>query len=110
MQRLGVSAGMDLSDGLSLDLRRLCLESKVSAELDGDLPIAPGATLEEALHGGEDYELLFTAWSRAKIPHEIGSLPITRIGTITSGRPGHIRFEGRSLKPEGFDHFYERSR
>jgi thiamine-monophosphate kinase len=110
LQRLGVSAGMDLSDGLSLDLQRLCLESKVSAELDNDLPIAPGATLEEALHGGEDYELLFTAWSRARVPQKIGSLPITRIGTITSGRPGHIRFDGRPLKPEGFDHFHEKSR
>ena len=110
LQRLGVSAGMDLSDGLSLDLRRLCLESKVSAELDSDLPIAPGATLEEALHGGEDYELLFTAGSRARVPQRIDSLPITRIGTITSGRPGHIRFDGRPLKPEGWDHFHEKSR
>ncbi len=42
LRRLGVSAGMDLSDGLSLDLHRLCLESSVSAELEPDLPIAPG--------------------------------------------------------------------
>jgi thiamine-monophosphate kinase len=110
LQRVGVSAAMDVSDGLSLDLRRLCLESNVSAELDGDLPIAPGATLEQALHGGEDYELLFTAWSRAKIPKQIDSLPITRVGTITSGRPGYIRFDGRQLKPEGFDHFHGKSR
>jgi thiamine-monophosphate kinase len=110
LQRVGVSAAMDVSDGLSLDLRRLCLESKVSADLDGDLPIAPGATLYEALHGGEDYELLFTAWSRAKIPQQINGVPITRIGSITSGRPGHVRFDGRPLKPEGFDHFHEKSR
>jgi thiamine-monophosphate kinase len=109
LQRIGVSSCMDLSDGLSLDLHRLCLESRVSAELDGKLPIAPGATLEEALHGGEDYELLFTAWSRAKIPQHINGLRITRIGKVTPGRPGQIRFRARLLKPEGFDHFHAKS-
>ena len=110
LQRIGVSACMDLSDGLSLDLHRLCLESKVSAELDRKLPIARGATLEQALHGGEDYELLFTAWSRAKVPQLINGVRITRIGKITQGRPGQIRFRGRSLKPDGFDHFHATQR
>jgi len=45
LRRIGVSACMDLSDGLSLDLARLCLESNVSAELDTSIPVAPGATL-----------------------------------------------------------------
>ena len=59
---------MDLSDGLSLDLARLCSESKVSAELTGKLPVAKGASLNEALNGGEDYELLFTAPANLEIP------------------------------------------
>ncbi len=50
---------MDLSDGLSLDLHRLCVASGVAAEMDR-VPVVRGATVERALHGGEDYELLFT--------------------------------------------------
>ncbi|HEX4164482.1 MAG TPA: thiamine-phosphate kinase [Bryobacteraceae bacterium] len=100
--RLGVSSCMDLSDGLSLDLMRLCRASKVGAELDGQLPIAKGATLDEALHGGEDYELLFTAAKR--LPKQIAGLSITRIGTVRSG-PALIRLNDRPLKEAGFDHF-----
>src|SRR5688572_33436302 len=53
------SACMDLSDGLSIDLYRMCEASGVSARLN-HVPVATGATLEQALHGGEDYELLYT--------------------------------------------------
>ncbi len=105
LRRLGVVAGMDLSDGLSLDLRRLCLESHVSADLDRDPPIARGATLAQALHGGEDYELLFTAPPGIRVPAKLGGLDLTPIGVIGVGRPGSIRFRGRLLKPKGFDHF-----
>ncbi len=105
LRRLGVKAAMDLSDGLSLDLRRLCVESKVSAEIDSDLPIAPGAGLDEALHGGEDYELLFTAPPRMRLPANVDSLAITRIGVITPGKSGSVRFGPRILKPKGLDHF-----
>lgn len=109
LRRLGIAAGIDLSDGLSLDLQRLCLESEVGAELMNALPIAPGASLDEALHGGDDYELLFTASPRALVPKQIGDLPITRIGNIRSGRPGRIWFNGSLLKPTGFDHFHDSS-
>lgn len=105
LRRIGVSACMDLSDGLSLDLARLCRESDVSAELDGALPLAPGATLDEGLHGGEDYELLFAAPPQKRIPSHIGNLRVTRIGQIASGRPGLVRLHGRRVKSEGFDHF-----
>lgn len=105
LRRLGASAGMDLSDGLSLDLHRLCLESRVSAELDADLPIAPGASLEEALHGGEDYELLVTMPPKKKAPKKVAGLPLTRIGRIVEGHAGQIHFRGRLLKEKGFDHF-----
>jgi thiamine-monophosphate kinase len=95
------TAAMDLSDGLSLDLRRLCLASGVSASLTGKLPIASGATLDQALHGGEDYELLFTARSSTR-KRIAGS---TEVGVIQSGEPGLILFEGKPLLPGGFDHF-----
>ena len=56
----GAHAMIDVSDGLALDLHRLADSSGVGFRLD-DVPVAPGATLEEALGGGEDYELLITA-------------------------------------------------
>jgi thiamine-monophosphate kinase len=56
----GVHAMMDLSDGLALDLHRLCDASGVGFAL-GEVPVARGATLEEALAGGEDYELLIVS-------------------------------------------------
>jgi thiamine-monophosphate kinase len=105
LHRLLASACMDLSDGLALDLHRLCLESRASAELNGTLPVARHASLDEALYGGEDYELLFTAPPQARIPAEITGVPITCIGRITLGNPGKIQYDNRPLPPGGFDHF-----
>jgi thiamine-monophosphate kinase len=90
------SACMDLSDGLSIDLHRLCLASGVSATLSA-VPVAPGATEEQALHGGEDYELLIV--SPVQIPDTI------RIGSIVAGTPGVISYRGTVLEPKGYDHF-----
>jgi thiamine-monophosphate kinase len=66
----GIASSMiDLSDGLSTDLAHICEESGVGAEIEAaSLPVAAGATLEQALHGGEDYELLFTASERKRVP------------------------------------------
>jgi thiamine-monophosphate kinase len=89
---------MDLSDGLSLDLHRLTKASEVAAVLDCGLPVLPGATLEQALHDGEDYELLYTAPPRVRVPGH-------RIGTIVAGRPGSVTFMGLPLQPAGYDHF-----
>jgi thiamine-monophosphate kinase len=105
LRKLGATSCIDLSDGLSLDLARLCRESKAGAKLDGALPLARGASVEEALHGGEDYELLFTARPWAKIPKRIGRLPVTRIGTMVQAKAGQVWFGGRLLRPGGFDHF-----
>ena len=93
------TACIDLSDGLSLDLHRLCVASGVAAEIDR-VPVARGSTMERALHGGEDYELLFTMPARAKAP-----AGTTRIGTIVRGGAGAMLFEGRPLEPRGWDHF-----
>jgi thiamine-monophosphate kinase len=103
--RLGATSCMDLSDGLSIDLHRLCVESRVSAELDGDLPLFPGASVAQALHGGEDYELLFTLPAGTKAPRSIAGVPLTRIGTIRRGHVGRIKIEGFELQPLGYDHF-----
>jgi len=106
------SAAIDVSDGLSTDLRHLCDESGVAAEVEaGALPISAGATIEQALHGGEDYELLFTARLDAKVPRKIAGVAITRIGQmvkrssklpiVTLVTPG-----GREpLEAQGWQHF-----
>jgi thiamine-monophosphate kinase len=106
-EKVRASAAIDLSDGLSLDLHRLCLESGLSATIDAPdaLPVFPGASLEQALHGGEDYELLFTARLRAKVPASFEGLRLTRIGTMRKGRPGAVFLEGAPLPPLGYDHF-----
>ena len=103
-EKLRATAAMDLSDGLSLDLHRLCRASGVAADI-GEPPRFPGATLEQALDGGEDYELLFTVRPRAAVPNRFGSLPLTRIGVIRKGRAGEVRLAGRLLPPLGYDHF-----
>jgi len=100
------TACMDLSDGLSADLPRLCRESGVAAAIDRPLPAAPGATLDDVLHAGEDYELLFTA---RNAPRCHRGVPLTRIGTILRGRPGKVTCFGRPLAPLGYDHFRNRS-
>jgi len=97
---------MDLSDGLSLDLHRLCLASGVSAEITAP-PLFPGATLAQALDGGEDYELLFSVPARTRVPEAFESIPLTRIGSIRKGRPGRVTMDGAPLAPLGWDHFRE---
>ena len=101
--RGGATAAMDLSDGLSLDLHRLCLASGLRAEI-APPPVYRGATLAHAIHGGEDYELLFTAPSRVRVPDAFEGLPLTRIGTMRKGAAGAVEMDGQPLPPLGFDH------
>jgi thiamine-monophosphate kinase len=93
---------IDLSDGLSLDLHRLCVESKVAAEIER-VPVASGSTLERALHGGEDYELLFTLPPGTPAPHGT-----TRIGSIVAGNATKVLLRGQPLAARGWDHFKTR--
>ena len=114
------TAMMDLSDGLSSDLPRLCKASAVGARIQRELlprvAIAGRHSLkrfdatEFALHGGDDYELLFTAAPKtvARIPSTIGRVLITRIGEITSHKS--ILLTGESgvtekLQNKGWDPF-----
>jgi thiamine-monophosphate kinase len=113
LQRRGIaSAAIDISDGLSTDLAHLCEESGVAAEIDAEaLPIAPGATIEQALHGGEDYELLFAAPPGARVPAVISGVPIAQIGRIVRRRKGspqilvHTKEGPEALEPRGWKHF-----
>ncbi|HEY1808469.1 MAG TPA: thiamine-phosphate kinase [Acidobacteriaceae bacterium] len=111
-------AAIDISDGLSTDLTHLCQESGVAALLDEELlPIHPLAgscpdALKLALHGGEDYELLFTAGSSLRVPRSIAGVPVHRIGTIRRRRPGQplilLKTRDGSLQPvtaAGWQHF-----
>jgi thiamine-monophosphate kinase len=114
-ERRLVSALIDLSDGLSTDLARLCQASGVGACLWSDhIPGPRLADRQESLnlilHGGEDYQLLFTVSPRkvSRIPSHFRRLPLSRIGEIQK-RSG-IRLAGadgslRPLTPAGWDYF-----
>jgi thiamine-monophosphate kinase len=105
------TAVIDVSDGLSTDLHHLCEESGLAAEVDVHaLPIDARATLEQALHGGEDYELLFTASPRTRLPLHLGGVAVHAIGRMKkrSRRPQVELLDGRSrsaLLAQGWDHF-----
>jgi thiamine-monophosphate kinase len=118
LKRRLATACIDTSDGLSTDLAHLCTSSGMEAELDISLlPAHPfTATLDDAaqiaamLHGGEDYELLFTASAKTKMPRSIAGIPITRIGRILKQQKNKpqmtifsedTRFE---LQPQGWEH------
>ena len=103
-EKLRATAAIDISDGLSLDLERVCLASGVAADITMP-PGFPGATPEQVLHGGEEYELLFFVRAGTAVPARFEGLPLTRIGTAVSGVPGEIRLDGMPLAVRGFDHF-----
>ncbi len=100
---LRATAAIDISDGISLDLRRMCKASGLNAEIDAP-PLFPGATLDQALHGGEDYELLFTAPPETRVPAKAAGVKLTCIGAMRKGKPGSVRLNGKPLPPLGYDH------
>ena len=108
------SAMIDISDGLSTDLAHICEESSVGAEIQAEaIPLANiGRAQEEvdlrfALHGGDDYELLFTAPRGKSIPARIAGVPIAQIGRITRSRRVVLISKGvrSDLIPQGWEHF-----
>jgi thiamine-monophosphate kinase len=106
------SAMIDISDGLSTDLSHICEESKVGALVYASrIPVAKRATLDDALYGGDDYELLFT--SAKLIPSAIAGVSITEIGEIVNRSGMWIQDERgrtRRLKAQGWEHFAEESK
>ncbi len=109
------SAMIDTSDGLSTDLAHLCDESGVGAEIETEaIPRArvgqPSreVELELVLHGGEDYELLFTVPPGKRVPPSIAGVPISHIGHITRRRKIFLMDRAGSkleLELGGWEHF-----
>lgn len=119
-ERRLATAAIDISDGLSTDLFRLCEASKVGASIQADaiprpeMPSSgrwsPAQLLSFALNGGEDYKLLFTAppAKAKKLPVSFRGTRLHRIGEISRSRAlvlvdaaGHEK----PLTPRGYDHF-----
>ncbi len=100
-----VTAMMDVSDGLLLDAARLAAASGVAVDLRrADVPVSDfyrsrrGDDLDLALHGGEDYVLLFTA-----PPAEPPPVRAWRVGHCAPG--AGLRLDGEPARPQGYDHF-----
>lgn len=104
-----VTAMTDISDGLSTDLSHILESSQVSARIyASSVPLAEGVSLDLALHGGEDYELLMTA--TAALPPQVRGIRVTRIGEIIESAGTHQAWivsesEERLLEPSGWNHF-----
>jgi thiamine-monophosphate kinase len=113
LRRRLATACIDISDGLSVDLLHLCEESNLSAEIDmAVIPIGAAATLEQALHGGDDYELLFTANPRTRLPKQLGGVAIQPIGRMIARQKGKTRMvlvnehgQRTALVVKGWQHF-----
>jgi thiamine-monophosphate kinase len=123
----GVSAMLDVSDGIASDLERLAEQSRVQVEARLDeLPLDEGVTeiaaavgmdpLDVGAGAGEDYELLFTAAAGARDAVEragasAGS-PVTWIGAVASAGEPAVRLldgTGRPRRPDGWDHLRSRA-
>ncbi|HEY4758491.1 MAG TPA: thiamine-phosphate kinase [Chthoniobacterales bacterium] len=119
-QNFSIHAMMDLSDGLGADLPRLARTSKVGFKVELEkLPVAPGATIDNAISEGEDYELLFAISPRetTRLEREwrrqFPKLQLTRIGSLNrkspvtdaKQRPG-FSITNRKL-PRGYVHFQQ---
>jgi thiamine-monophosphate kinase len=123
-RRRAASSAMDISDGLSTDIARLCAASQVGAKIYANripsvaVPAAAAKKLgnrkldplQLALHGGEDYELLFTVSPRdaKKLREAPGAPELMAIGEITHNKSiVLVDSDGgsQSLKPSGWDPF-----
>lgn len=115
----GVRTAIDTSDGLVSDMKQICRASQVGARIEVDrVPVQPlvkanfgDKSLEMALSGGEDYELLFTGSAEVidRVKKAV-SCPVTVIGEIAAERVGEVTLidkKGNPFEPgkAGWEHF-----
>ena len=124
VQKEIATSAIDISDGLSTDLSHICEESGVGAALESErIPIHISAqklsrkerstevgrrqSQQLALHGGEDYELLFTAPKSKLIPQRIAGVKVTRIGEVLGEKKMYVMQNGKRtiLIPQGWQYF-----
>jgi thiamine-monophosphate kinase len=111
-QNEAATAAIDISDGLSTDLGHICEESGVGALVnEAAIPRPSGlptSSLHYALHGGEDYELLFTTLPSRSLANKIAGVRVTRIGEIIRGQDMYLvdsHGQRKRLQPRGWEHF-----
>jgi thiamine-monophosphate kinase len=118
------NSAIDISDGLSTDLSHICEESGVGAAIDAEaIPIHSAARrmltryptrsdlpVQLALHGGEDYELLFTAPKSKRVSSKIAGVKVTKIGEILGEKKMCLVQNGKRslLAPHGWQYFQSR--
>jgi thiamine-monophosphate kinase len=104
LAKLGAHAMIDVSDGLATDAGHLARASGVRIEIElAALPLAPGATVEQAAAGGEDFELLACLPAGGQRP------PLTTsIGRVVDGPSGAVLLDdaGRAVELTGYEHFF----
>jgi len=108
-KNFSIHAMMDLSDGLGVDLPRLARASKAGFEIElNNVPLSHGATIDNAISDGEDYELLFaiSPRDRKRLEREwrkkFPRLPLTRIGSLSQ-----LPTKNYQLLPGGYVHFQQ---
>ncbi|MFN7170911.1 MAG: thiamine-phosphate kinase [Candidatus Omnitrophota bacterium] len=108
-----INAMIDLSDGLSSDLFHILKENKKGAIIfKEEIPLSPKASFEQALHEGEDFELLFTLTEkeagRISAEKKRINFPISFIGKIIEGEKMWLyskKGDFKAIEPQGFRHF-----
>ncbi len=104
-RRAHATAMIDVSDGLLADLGHMADASGVGFRLD-EVPVAPGATIDDALGGGEDYELVVAVGDAGHLLAafaEAGLRPPVLIGACTDD-PAERTLAGKQVPALGWEH------